>query len=207
MWKNMKKLSLILAVLLFIAALPASAPGSAGDDTIKKMLPAFGSLIYAMYDMNAAYDPRDPDFFWTAIFNMAANWESLNPIAEVTEWTSFTLPVQTVREMASALFADYEGLPDVPESVSELVSYDEPLGVYRFPLFYVGCMYTKIDASMNASDGCVFVTAILMSFGEPTIGQKDQFMGRYEFIIQPNAHAAAIDEPKYLYSVVSAGRS
>ena len=202
----MKKLSFILSVLLLLTALPAVSAPETADDDINKMLPVFDSLIRALLDRDAYdYAPRDPDFFWSAVYLMAVNWESFNPVAEISEdWVSLILPVQTVQELATALFADYDGLPDIPESVSGAVSYDEKLGVYYFTMSDAGEEYSQIDASESTDDGRMFVTVVLKTtyFG----GEEDAIMALIEFTIQPNAHAAEIDEPRFLYSVVSAAR-
>ena len=200
----MKKLSFILAVLLLIAALPTgSAPEPEGDD-INKMLPVFDSLIRALLDEDAAYDPRDPGFFWYAVYLMAVNWESFNPIAEISEdWVSLVLPVQTVQELAAALFADYDGLPGIPESVSGAVSYDEPLGVYYFTLSDAGEAFSQIGGVVYSNDGPLSVTVLFKVYGE---GEEDEVLAQFEFTIQPNAHAAEVDEPRFLYSVVAVAR-
>jgi hypothetical protein len=200
----MKKLSFALAVLLIITALPAaSASESAGDD-VTKMLPVFDSLIRVLLDEDAVYDPRDPDFFWNAVYLTAVNWESFHPLAEISEdWVSLMLPVQLVQELAAALFADYDGLPNVPETVSGAVSYDEPLGIYSFTLSDMGETYSQIDASKHADDGSLSVIVLFKAYGE---GEEDEVLGRFEFTVQPNERSVDIEEPEFLYSVVSAAR-
>ena len=200
----MKKLSFILAVLLMLTALPAaSALESAGDD-VNAMLPAFDSLIRILLDDDAVYDPNDPDFLWSAVYLMAVNWMSFDPAAEISEdWMSLILPVETVEELASALFADYDGLPDVPESMSGAVSYDEPLGMYYFTLSDAGEAFSQIDGLVSSNDGPLSVIVLFKAYGE---GEEDEVLAQFEFAIQPNEHAAEIDEPRFLYSVVSADR-
>ena len=200
----MKKLSFILAVLLLLTALPAaSATEPAGED-VTAMLPVFDSLIRALLDEDAVYEPRDPGFFWYAVYLMAVNSESFNPIAEISEdWMSLILPVETVEELASALFADYDGLPDVPESMSGAVSYDEPLGMYYFTLSDAGEAFSQIDGLVSSNDGPLSVIVLFKAYGE---GEEDEVLAQFEFTIQPNEHAAEIDEPRFLYSVAAADK-
>jgi hypothetical protein len=196
---------LTLAVLLLIAALPAASASEPADDDLINMLPAFDSLIRIMLEEEAVYDPRDPDFFWNAVYLMAVNWESFHPLAEISEdWVSLILPLNFVEELATALFADYEGLPEVPGSVSGAVLYDEPSGVYNFTLSDKGETYSQIGASEHADDGLLSVTVLFKAYGE---GEDDEILGQFEFTVQPNEHAAEIDEPEFLYSVVSAEKS
>jgi hypothetical protein len=194
-----------LAVFLLLTApMAASAPRSASDD-INAMLPVFDSLIRILLDEGAVYGPRDPDFFWNAVYLMAVNWESFHPLAEISEdWVNLLLPVQLVQELATALFADYNGLPDVPVSTSGAVSYDDTSGVYSFTLSDMGETYSQIDASTYTDDGCVFVIALFKAYGE---GEEDEVLGQFEFTIQPNEHSVEFDEPEFLYSVVSAAKS
>jgi len=201
----MKKLSFILAVLLMLAALPAAAaPEPIGDD-VNAMLPAFDSLIRILLDDDAVYDPRDPDFFWNAVYLMAVNWKTFDPDAEISEdWVSLILPLQTVQEMVTALFADYYGLPDVPESMSGAVSYDEPQGVYYFTLSDAGEAFSQIDGVVNSNDGLMTIIVLFLAYGE---SDDAEVLGQFEFTVQPNDYAAEFTETEFRYSVVSAAKS
>ena len=61
----------------------------------------------------------------------AGQYGSEHQLAEVTD-DSITLPSKAVQELAIALFADYDDLLELPDSLSGRVTYDESTDAYTF---------------------------------------------------------------------------
>lgn len=196
----MKNLSRLLIALLLCLCLPAMSASARSDAEIGAMLPAFDSIMRAMPSEEAEYNPRDPEFFWETLYLMAVNWGFGHPLAVMDDDAyELVLPRMSVQEMATALFADYDDLLPVPESMSESVMYDESLDAYRFPLSDAGDTFAEIEVVITGDDGPIVVLVRMKSASE-----GDEILQRMRFELAPNAYAGGISEPIYLYSIVSA---
>lgn len=199
----MKKTIRLLIALLLCLCLPTLCASAETDAGIEGMLPAFDSVMRVLLSDEAVYQPRDPEFFWDALYLMAVNWGYDHPLAKIDDDTyELILRRATVQEMATALFADYDDLLPVPDSFSELAVYDDSLDAYRFPLSDAGESYVEIESVAFDADGGAVVVVQMKSYAEP--GEVFLEM-RFELV--PNAYAGGISEVSFLYSVVSAERT
>ena len=172
--------------------------GAAATD----MIPALDSILRAMVGGETRYDPSDPDFFWDALYLMAVNFSHDDAATEedVDDGNyEVRLPTLAVRELAIALFANYDGLLPIPESMSHAVRYDNDLNVYRFSLSDAGDSYTRIDRYELSLKNFVFtVHASLVGFDE----EETLLSAKFELL--PAAESGDIIMRYYPYSVVSA---
>jgi len=152
-------------------------------------------------DDGLQYDPRDPEFFWTAIYMMAVNFD-LSDYADAAyddDTYELLLPTLAVREMAVALFSDYDGLLPIPDEFSYMVKYDDELSVYRFPPSDPGDTFVKINRYELSLSNYVFVVYASMI----DAGDAETLMS-VKFGLMPNTDSGDIIIRYYPYSIVSA---
>lgn len=154
------------------------------------------SLVRCMLENGMEYDPQDPEFFWTSLAYFAGQYGSEHQLAEVTD-DSITLPSKAVQELAIALFADYDDLLELPDSLSGRVTYDESTDAYTFGRGDIGLAETKLTFK-GEEDGVVTVQADLVSLME-----DQDIIGSWTVTMTNNTYADGISDPMYLYSVAS----
>ena len=181
------------------------SPYEAEEDTdaaATDMIPALDSIMRAMAGGEARYDPPDPDFFWDALYPMAVNFAHDDAATEDDhdgETDELRLSALAIRELAIALFASYDGLLPIPDSMSHAVRYDDDLNVYRFSLSDEGDSYTRIDRYELSLKHYIFtVHASLVGFDE----EETLLSAKFELL--PAAESGDTIMRYYPYSVVSA---
>lgn len=184
-----KLLSVLLALLLGIAAVPAWA--ETPDADVTAMLPALDSVMRASIRLERGYDPQDRGFFWTTLGLMAANWCREDPLCEAVDG-ELRVPRLKMQELATAAFAEYSDLLPLPVG-DFFVRYDEAWDAYFVALgdaeecdaASVRCSRTQpndtIDVEVVSQDG-VTLKAVLTQ----------------------NAYADAVSTPVFLYSIQDA---
>lgn len=196
----MRKLSLIILCFLLCSSVPIFSAFAASGSDIEDMTPALDSIMRAMMNEGAQYDPNSPEFFWEAIYLLAVNWSLEDSVAEIDDVTyDLLLPSMAVREMAVALFAEYDGFLPIPDSVSWRVKYDDDLDVYRFRLSDAGDSRVKIDRYELSLTNFVFdVYTSLVSCNE------EETLLSIKFGLMPDTNSGDIIIRYYPYNIVSA---
>jgi len=198
----MRRISLIFICFVLCTSLLISNVSAVSGDDIEDMIPAFDSIIRVMRYGEAQYDPFNPEFFWEAIHLMAVNFAFDDSAVEVdydNDTYELLLPAMAVREMAIALFGEYDGILPISGSISYLVRYDDDLNVYRFPLSDAGDSYVKIDRYELSPVNFVFVVyASLVSCDE------EETLLSAKFELMPGVASGDIVIRYYPYSIVSA---
>lgn len=198
----MKKVALVLLCLILCACVPIPGAMAATDDDIEGMLPVFDSIMRAMMYGETRYDPLDPEFFWEAVYYMAVDFtfdDSGGDVDFDCGSSELILSAIAVREMAIALFADYEGLLPIPDTASYLAEYDDEMNAYRFSLSDAGDSFIKIDRYELSLQNFVFVVyASLVGYDE------DETLLSVKFELLPNTDSGDIIVRYYPYSVISA---
>ena len=205
----MKRILLIVLCLLLCSGAPIFNAFAVSGSDIEDMIPAFDSIMRVMLPEGAQYDPLAPEFFWEAIYLMAVNWSGDVEFEENGydtydqkidyESCELLLSAMAVREMAIALFADYDGLLPIPDSISYLAEYDDESGVYRFPLSDAGDSYAKIDRYELSLQNFVFVVyTSLVSCSD------DETLLSVKFELMPNTDSGDVILRYFPYSIVSA---
>jgi len=144
------------------------------------------SLVRCMLENNKAYNPTDPEFFWSGLYYFLGEYGSEHPLVSQTEDARLKVPRKVAQEYAIALFANYEDLLPLPETLSESITYDEGWDSYLFELGDRGQTETVLSDYIESED-LYTVTAKVLA--ECTV------------TMQKNVFADGIAEPKYLYSV------
>lgn len=204
----MKRLTSSLVICMLMLGTAACSTNTETDDppqrqemtaeekaqAIDDMTAPVDALVRCMLENDMAYDPSDPEFFWTALSYLAGQYGNEHQLAEVTD-SSITLPRKAVQEYAIALFADYNDLPELPESLSERVTYDENTDAYTFGRGDIGLAETKL-AFESEADGIVTVRADLVSLME-----EQEIIGSWTVTMTDNTYADGITDPLFLFSV------
>lgn len=204
----MKKLTSSLVICMLMLGTAACTTNTETDEppqtqemtaeeqaqAIDDMTAPIDSLVRCMLENNMEYDPRDPEFFWTAISYLAGQYGSEHQLAEVTD-DSITLPSKAVQELAISLFADYDDLLELPDSLSGRVTYDESTDAYTFGRGDIGLAETRVTFESEA-DGIVTVQADLVS-----LMGDEEIIGSWTVTMTDNTYADGISDPMYLYSV------
>lgn len=96
------------------------------------MLPVLKAAVRGVYENGLVYHSREPGYFWVAL-SYALNEEPYSALAQVEEW-SLTVPRPAVEAYAAALFAAYDGLPEIPALLENSVWYDAAQDAYGVTL-------------------------------------------------------------------------
>ena len=203
----MKKLiPTILILTLLVASLggvaqaeapvsaPEAAPAVQADSQVtppqapapeEAMVPPIHALLLAMLDNDlTAYDADNPAFYWNSLYLMLSLYGNLDERAQVTDDT-ISIPSETVRDYAAALFPGFSGLPELPDSLSERISYRASDDTYLLARGDDGLSQLQVLDSTTLSDGRILVFGALvyledgstiLSF-EATLARQDSMFG------------------------------
>ncbi len=161
------------------------------QEKVTAMLPVLDSIILAMNDSGTTFEPRDEEFFWSVLYYVAVNYTDKVYMAELTDDALIKVPSRSVQEIATACFADYDDLLNIPESLVTSVTYDADWDAY---------MFTPSDRGMSSSE----ITE--MSKNGDTINVTVVLDGvdTYKFTLVDNPYVESIESPTFYYSVTSA---
>lgn len=162
------------------------------------------SIAYELY--YSSYDPDDTDYFWS-VMRIMVNFYPYDFWDKYTEHYAeafgeirgcYPVEKETVREYASAMFADYDGEISEEEARNEGITVED--GVFYFVVGDRGDEAARISSWIEHPDGtCTARTQILS-------GVYEEVYGEYEFELVKNRWASSFENPKFLYSVASAKR-
>lgn len=201
----MKKIfALLIACGLGLAACGGSAapdsPPIQPDKTelpeaMSSMVAPIHALAETMLQTGMDYQPRDEEFFWSSMHFFLDHYGSRHVAAEVLEDGVMRVPRKVMQEHAIALFSDYDDLPELPESLSGRIIYDNGWDAY---LVYSEdyAPYTLSLSDLGEKDGKCRIEAFLSDIE----GEK---VGIWEVTLVRNTYAGGIESPLYPYSVSS----
>lgn len=206
----MKKLTSSLVICMLMLGTAACTTNTEADEppqtqemtaeekaqAVDDMTAPVDALVRCMLENDMAYDPKDPEFFWTALSYLAGQYGDQHQLAEVTD-SSITLPRKAVQEYAISLFADYSDLLELPDSLSGRVTYDEGTDAYTFGRGDIGLAETKLTLQ-GEENGIVTVQADLVSL----MADQDT-IGSWTVTMTDNTYADGITDPLFLFSVAS----
>ena len=201
----MKKTKKLLALLLTLAMVLGVAacnkkpkePTPTADPQISCMKAPIDALARCMLENDMEYDPEDPDFFWTALFYFTGAYGLENDLVKENDNYQLIVPTKVMQEHATALFADYDDLLDLPDIMQGNVSYDEGKDAYLVSQGDVGLSEMRLTEFEETDDG-IEVTAELWG-----TGPEEELIAAYDVLLVENAYADGITDPTYLFSVAS----
>ena len=133
----MKKL--LALFLAGVMTLGLASCGNKNEEPIPETMPEnmaamaapVDALARCMLDNQLEYDPADPDFFWTALFYFTGAYGLNHEMVTEKEGSyQLQIPAAVMEEHATALFAEYNGLFDLPSIMKGNVSYDPEADAY-----------------------------------------------------------------------------
>lgn len=185
----MKKwmVSLVMAALLIVPmggiahAEPEENPvsQSAADVFVPGQVPAqsaaldgmvapVNALVLSVVEMNMAYQPDNDVSVWNSLYYVLSLCGQMDERAELTDDT-LILPREAVEDYAAALFADYSGLPALPQTLDDRVVYDAANDSYRLARGDAGLSETQFGASRDIGSGQVQVDGALIGLEDGAI--------------------------------------
>ena len=160
----MKKLiSIMMAVLLFTSA-TAYAQTQANqipknptvEENLYHMIPVFDSFARNMgIEGEAVYDANNPQFFWTQLYLLGANWGIDNSQA-VYDGSQLILPASVMQEYAAASFNGLTTLPAIPQSITSL-SLEAAANTYRMNTQWMPQTFIVVERYAMNADGTLLV--------------------------------------------------
>ena len=197
----MKK-SLILLLMAMILVLPGCAQDEAEatvidtpEDMETMIAPMDAIMMYAA-ERGLQYDAEDPAVFWRLMYYYIGNHGSEHSLAKEDNGI-LQLDRRAVQEFAAAMFADYDDLMDIPEELSDSVSYDEGMDAYDFSPGDRGLSQSEITGCVKNEDGSYAVTARLYDITDDTT----IYAARFKLV--ENQYVSGIENPLFLYSIES----
>lgn len=161
------------------------------QEKVTAMLPILDSIILALDDSEMTYEPKEENFFWSVLYYVVVNYTDQVYMAELTDDGLIKVPSRSVQEVATACFADYDDLLNIPESLVDSITYDADWDAYMFSPSDRGMSSSEItDMSMNGDT--INVTMVLDG------------VYTYKFTLIDNPYVDSIDSPIFYYSVTSA---
>lgn len=161
------------------------------------MVEPIDALMRCMLENNTDYDATDPEFFWSALYYFLGNSGAENSLVTVTDDGRLKVPKKVAQEYAIALFATYDDLLPLPESLSNSITYDKDWDAYLLSQGDRGLSETNLSDYRETENGYV-ITAKLVS----TMEDKE-VLGKCQVTMQKNAFADGIVDPRYFYSIAT----
>ena len=155
------------------------------------------ALMRSMLENNTEYDATNPEFFWSALYYFLGNSGAENSLVTVTDDGRLKVPKKVAQEYAIALFATYDDLLPLPESLSNSITYDKDWDAYLLSQGDRGLSETTLSDYKETENGYV-ITAKLVS----TMEDKE-VLGKCQVTMQKNAFADGIVDPRYFYSIAT----
>ena len=197
-----KLLAIILAGTMLFGLAACGKTETSNDGTMPEnmasMTAPVDALARCMLENKLEYDPQDPEFFWTALFYFTGAYGLDHELVTEKEGSyQLQVPTPVMQEHATALFAEYNDLFDLPSIMKGNVAYDPDWDAYFLSRGDIGLSELKFT-SYQKTDDAHTVTAELWS-----TGPEEEKIAAYDVILADNAYVDGIEDPLYFYSVAS----
>ena len=169
-------------------------------DDIKGMLIPIDSLLLYNVENGGEYNPDDPEMFWQTMHYMFGNFGEFYNRAEFRE-SELAVESMDVAEFATSFVADFNELPQVPESLNYGIRYDVEEDVYFFSVGDRGLSQTEILSYEYVDSNTLKISARLFA------ADDDSTICEGEFTLVRNNYAAGVIEPLFYFSVSEAAFS
>ena len=196
-----KLLAIILAgtMLFGLAACNKTEPTADENkmpENMVSMTAPIDALARCMLENNLEYDPEDPDFFWIALYYFTGGYGLDHQLVTEEEGTyQLQIPTPVMQEHATALFADYDDLFDLPSIMKGNISYDPSWDAYSVSRGDIGLSQMQIISYKKTEEGYLLRTHLLSTDSEADLIQA------YDVTLIDNAYVDGIENPLYFYSV------
>lgn len=173
-------------------------PALTAEETVASMKNPIDALARCMVENDLEYAPKDPEFFWTALYYFAGGYGLEHEgVEELTDTYQLKVPSSVMEEYAIALFSEYEGLPDLPDIMQGNVSYDADADAYLLSEGDIGLSETKLADIKETKDGYSLVAELTGTDDE------EDLIASFDVTLIRNTFSDDIENPLYLCSVSS----
>ena len=198
----MKKLfALILAGVMTVSlaackSKPEEPEADVMPENMASMTAPIDALARCMLEQDLEYDPQNPEFFWTALFYFVSGYGLDHELVTEEEGTyQLKVPTPVMQEHATALFAGYNDLFDLPSIMNGNISYNPDWDAYTVSRGDIGLSQMQIISYEKTEDGYLLRTHLLSTDSEKELIQA------YDVVLTDNAYVDGIESPLYFYSV------
>lgn len=164
------------------------------ENNLENMLMPMDALMMCIEENDYEYNVSDPTVFWASLYYTLGNYGTKRDLVTVGN-SEMTVPRQVAQEYATALFADYEDLPEIPENLRAAIHYDESSDAYIVSLGDRGMSQSKIVDYSDNGDGTYTVVARLCATND------DSTICEWNFTLVENPYADGIQNPLFRYSI------
>ena len=198
-----KLLSVILAgtMLFSFAACGKTEPPAEEEkmpENMASMTAPVDALARCMLENHLEYDPQDPEFFWIALYYFTGAYGLDHELVTEKEGSyQLQIPTPVMQEHASALFAAYEYLFDLPSIMKGNISYDDAMGIYSVSRGDIGLSEMKFVNYEKTEEGHLITAQLLSTDSEPELIQT------YDVVLLDSTYVSDKTDVPYYYSVKS----
>ena len=197
----MKRLFALLmtGILVFSMAACGNKPEEPAADVMPEnmanMTAPVDALARCMLENKLDYDPQNPEFFWIALFYFTGAYGMDHPLVEEEGSYQLKVPTPVMQEHATALFADYNDLFDLPSIMKGNVSYDADQDAYFLSRGDIGLSELKLSSYEKTEEGHRLTAALWST------GPDQSLIGTYDVTLVENTHTDGNTDSFYAYSV------
>ena len=166
-------------------------------DDIKGLIIPIDSLLLYHTEIGGEYLPEDPEMFWMVMHYAIGNFGEFYNRAELVK-SELAADSMVIGEFASALIADLEEIPSIPDVLSYNVRYDSEEDLYFFGVGDRGLSQTEILSYEYIDNNTLKISARLFAVDD------DSTILKGDFILARNEYAAGVIEPLFYFSVSEA---
>lgn len=172
------------------------------DEKQQSALYVMDALMMCNTETGKTYAPKDPDYFWTALFYLVGNYGSLREGSGAIESDGVEgiakVNYRVAQEYATALFEDYSDLLEVPADMTSVTVNPDDSEQYLFLMGDRGLSAARITAWTDNGDGTYSASAELFGTDDKRV------IATGEFTLVDNPYLDGITEPIFYYTVSTA---
>lgn len=166
-------------------------------DDMKGLIIPIDSLLLYHIENGGEYLPENPEMFWQVMHYAIVNFGEFYNRAELVE-SELAADSMVIGEFASAIIADLEEIPSIPDSLSYGVRYDSEEDLYFFGVGDRGLSQTEILSYEYIDNNTLKIRARLFAMDD------DSTILEGDFVLVRNEYAAGVIEPLFYFSVSEA---
>lgn len=123
---------------------------------MESMTPPVTALVMCMLEQDITYNDEDAVFFWNGLYYMLSFYGQMDERAEFTD-EKMTLPSEAVADYAAALFANFNGLPEIPAELADRIQYHPETDTYETQRGDMGLAQVLMHSADLQADGTFLV--------------------------------------------------
>lgn len=177
----------------------AESAGVVMDEKKESALCVMDSLLMCMYENDYAYEPTDPEFFWSALYYTIGNYGYLRESSGMVESDGVEgvarVYYRVVQEYATALFEDYDDLMEIPSDMTMVYVNPDDSEQYCFLMGDRGISASRITEWKDNGDGSYQAVIEFYALDD------DSVIAVGEYTLIDNPYLDSIPDPIFYYTV------